>query len=174
MKNINILIYGSSAREHAAALAISQSPLTDTLYTMRDFKIPDAKLFQPKGKNLKAIAQEAAGLGINLVIILDEKILCSGAADIFNKAGIAPIGVNKQFSQLEKSKLFCKKFMDEYGINNVPDAELENYAKNILAQEKEGRRVLEQVEDTKTIAAVKNAVTVKNHKISVEKFRELK
>ena len=61
-----------------------------------------------------------------------------------------------------------------YGINNVPDAELENYAKNILAQEKEGRRVLEQVEDTKTIAAVKNAVTVKNHKISVEKFRELK
>ena len=61
-----------------------------------------------------------------------------------------------------------------YGINNVPDAELENYAQNILAQEKEGRRVLEQVEDTKTIAAVKNAVTVKNHKISVEKFRELK
>lgn len=61
-----------------------------------------------------------------------------------------------------------------YGINNVPDAELENYAKNILSQEKEGRRVLEQVEDTKTIAAVKGAVTVKNHKISVEKFRELK
>ena len=121
MKNINILIYCSSAREHAAALAISQSPLTDALYTMRDFKIPDAKLFQPKGKNLKAIAQEAAGLGINLVIILDEKILCSGAADIFNKAGIAPIGVNKQFSQLEKSKLFCKKFMDKYGINNVPN-----------------------------------------------------
>ena len=61
-----------------------------------------------------------------------------------------------------------------YGINNVPDAELENYAKNILAQEKDGRRVLEQVEDTKTMSAVKEAVNVVNHKISVEQFRELK
>ena len=61
-----------------------------------------------------------------------------------------------------------------YGIINVPDAELENYAKNILAQEKDGRRVLEQVEDTKTVSAVKEAVNVVNHKISVEQFRELK
>lgn len=61
-----------------------------------------------------------------------------------------------------------------YGINNVPDAELENYARNILAQEKEGRRVLEQVEDSKTISAVKDVVTLDRKKISVEEFRELK
>lgn len=61
-----------------------------------------------------------------------------------------------------------------YGINNVPDDQLENYARNILSQEKDGRRVLEQVEDRKTIDAVRNAVTVKTKKISVEKFRELK
>ena len=61
-----------------------------------------------------------------------------------------------------------------YGINNVPDDQLENYARNILSQEKDGRRVLEQVEDRKTIDAVRNAVSVKTKKISVEKFRELK
>ena len=61
-----------------------------------------------------------------------------------------------------------------YGINNVPDDQLESYARTILSQEKDGRRVLEQVEDTKTLAAVKEAVTVNTKKISVEKFRELK
>lgn len=61
-----------------------------------------------------------------------------------------------------------------YGINNVPDDQLESYAKTILSQEKDGRRVLEQVEDSKTVAAVKDAVTVKPESISVEKFRELK
>lgn len=61
-----------------------------------------------------------------------------------------------------------------YGINNVPDDQLESYAKTILSQEKDGRRVLEQVEDSKTVAAVKEVVTVKPESISVEKFRELK
>lgn len=61
-----------------------------------------------------------------------------------------------------------------YGIGNVPDDQLESYARTILSQEKESRRVLEQVEDSKTLAAVKGAVTVKEKKISVEKFRELK
>lgn len=61
-----------------------------------------------------------------------------------------------------------------YGMNNVPDAQLESFAKNILAQENESRRVYEQVEDQKTIAAVRSQITLKNKKISVEKFRELK
>lgn len=61
-----------------------------------------------------------------------------------------------------------------YGMNNVPEEHLESYAKNILAQEKEGRRVYEQVEDQKTVAAVREVITLKKKKISVEKFRELK
>ena len=61
-----------------------------------------------------------------------------------------------------------------YGINNVPDDQLESYAKTILSQEKEGRRVLEQVEDTKTIDAVREAVTLKTSTLTVEQFRELK
>lgn len=61
-----------------------------------------------------------------------------------------------------------------YGINNVPDEQLESYAKSILAQEKESRRVHEQVEDQKTVDAVRKVISLKNKKISVEKFRELK
>ena len=75
---------------------------------------------------------------------------------------------------LASAKAFAAYQFAMYGINNVPDDQLESYARTILSQEKDGRRVIDQVEDTKTIAAVKNAVTVKDKKISVEKFRELK
>ena len=61
-----------------------------------------------------------------------------------------------------------------YGMNNVPDEQLESFAKNILSQEEQGRRILDQVENEKTFAAVREVVTLKKKKISVEKFRELK
>ena len=75
---------------------------------------------------------------------------------------------------MASAKAFAAYQFAMYGINNVPDDQLESYARTILSQEKDGRRVLEQVEDTKTLAAVKEAVTVNTKKISVEKFRELK
>ena len=59
-------------------------------------------------------------------------------------------------------------------MSNVPEEQLEAFAKNILSQEKEGRRVYEQVEEQKVLNAARAQVTLKNKKISVEKFRELK
>ena len=55
----------------------------------------------------------------------------------------------------------------------VPDEQLESFAKNILSQEEQGRRILDQVENEKTIAAVRDLVTLKKKKISVDKFRDL-
>lgn len=75
---------------------------------------------------------------------------------------------------LASAKAFAAYQFAMYGIGNVPEDQLESYAKSILSQEKEGRRVLEQVEDQKTIAAVKEVISLKKKKISVEKFRELK
>ena len=74
---------------------------------------------------------------------------------------------------MASAKAFAAYQFAMYGIANVPDEQLESYAKTILSQEKEGRRVIEQVEDTKTLAAVKNAVSLDEKKGSVEKFREL-
>ena len=61
-----------------------------------------------------------------------------------------------------------------YGMSNVPEEQLEAFARNILSQEKEGRRVYEQVEEQKVLNAARAHVTLKTKKISVEKFRELK
>ena len=75
---------------------------------------------------------------------------------------------------LASAKGFAAYQFAMYGMNNVPDEQLESFAKNILFQEDQGRRILDQVENEKTFAAVREVVTLKKKKISVEKFRELK
>ena len=75
---------------------------------------------------------------------------------------------------LASAKGFAAYQFAMYGMNNVPDEQLESFAKNILSQEDQGRRILDQVENEKTFAAVREVVTLKKKKISVEKFRELK
>ena len=75
---------------------------------------------------------------------------------------------------LASAKAFAAYQFAMYGIGNVPDDQLDAYAKSILSQEKEGRRVLEQVEDQKTLDAVRGAVTLDARTVSVEEFRDLK
>ena len=75
---------------------------------------------------------------------------------------------------LASAKGFAAYQFAMYGMNNVPEEQLESFAKNILAQEDQGRRILDKVEDDKTFDAVREVVTLKKKKISVEKFRELK
>ena len=75
---------------------------------------------------------------------------------------------------LASAKGFAAYQFAMYGMNNVPEEQLEAFAKNILSQEDQGRRILDKVEDDKTFDAVREVVTLKKKKISVEKFRELK
>ncbi len=75
---------------------------------------------------------------------------------------------------LASAKGFAAYQFAMYGMNNVPEEQLEAFAKNILSQEEQGRRILDQVENDKTFDAVREVVTLKKKKISVEKFRELK
>ena len=88
--------------------------------------------------------------------------------------------MNKYNVQVEEADLlasakgFAAYQFAMYGMNNVPEEQLESFAKNILSQEEQGRRILDQVENEKTFAAVREVVTLKKKKISVEKFRELK
>ena len=75
---------------------------------------------------------------------------------------------------LASAKGFAAYQFAMYGLNNVPEEQLEAYAKSILEQEKESRRIEDQVENQKTVDAVRQVVTLKNETVSVEKFRELK
>ena len=74
---------------------------------------------------------------------------------------------------LASAKGFAAYQFAMYGMNNFPEEQLEAFAKNILSQEEQGRRILDQVENEKTFAGVSEVVSLKKKKISVEKFREL-
>ncbi len=60
-----------------------------------------------------------------------------------------------------------------YGMGNVPDSILKDSANRVLQDENTSRRIIENVEATKVVEAAKAAVSLKNEKVSVDKFREL-
>lgn len=60
-----------------------------------------------------------------------------------------------------------------YGMGNVPEAILKDSVARVLQDENTSRRIVENVEATKVIEAVKGAVTLKEEKVSVEDFRTL-
>ena len=89
---------------------------------------------------------------------------------LMNKYGVKV----EEADLLASAKGFAAYQFAMYGMNNVPEEQLEAFAKNILAQEDQGRRILDKVEDDKTFDAVREVVSLKKKKISVDKFRELK
>lgn len=60
-----------------------------------------------------------------------------------------------------------------YGMPNVPEQMLKEGAKNVLADERQARQIEESVEDQKVFAAIKEVVTLKDKKISYDKFQAL-
>lgn len=60
-----------------------------------------------------------------------------------------------------------------YGMGNVPEAILKDSVARVLQDENTSRRIVENVEATKVIEAVKGAVTLQAEKVSVEDFRTL-
>ena len=61
-----------------------------------------------------------------------------------------------------------------YGMAGVPDNLIKSSAENLLQDQNQFRRLEEQCEDNKTIARVREEVTLQTKKISQDKFRELK
>lgn len=89
--------------------------------------------------------------------------------------------LTKQFKiKIENSDLheeavnFAKYQYAMYGIANAPEDVLDSFAKNILQDQSNLQRLVENVQARKVIAAVKEKVTIKAKKISADKFRELK
>ena len=61
-----------------------------------------------------------------------------------------------------------------YGMGNVPEDIIKESVSNVLADRKQIDRLVEQVEDSKVFGKLKEEITVKEKKISSDKFRELK
>ena len=60
-----------------------------------------------------------------------------------------------------------------YGLPQVPDEMLMDAVGNIMKDRRQLERLSEQVEDNKVLGKIKETITLKDKKISSEKFREL-
>ncbi|MCR5352109.1 MAG: trigger factor family protein [Bacteroidales bacterium] len=73
----------------------------------------------------------------------------------------------------EQAEAFARYQYAMYGIGNVPDEMVKEMAVNMLQDQKQVERLVEQVEDRKVLDKIKETITLKATKISAAKFREL-
>lgn len=115
---MKIVLIGSGGREHALAVKISESQMTDEL-----FIIPGNPGTKKIGKNVlinpddhHSITEFCVEQKIDLVVIGPEKPLTDGLADKLRKKGIKVFGPSKQAARIEGEKSFAKSLMKEYKI----------------------------------------------------------
>ena len=80
--------------------------------------------------------------------------------------------VSKEAVMAEARKMASYQF-SMYGMNDVPADVLENYAQKVLADEQQGRRIVEKVQDDLVLDHIRKTATIEKKKISLEKMREL-
>ena len=74
---------------------------------------------------------------------------------------------------LEAAKGMALNQYMQYGISNVPEDYLENYAKEMMSKPEESRKFYEQKGEEKLISFIKSTVKLDEKEISSEKFRKL-
>lgn len=80
--------------------------------------------------------------------------------------------ITKEAIEEQAIKLASYQFA-MYGMNNVPEEHLKNYAQSILQNEKESRRVYEKVEQDMVINYVRSTVTLEETTIDSDKLHEM-
>ncbi|BBM88792.1 phosphoribosylamine--glycine ligase [Spirochaetota bacterium] len=116
---INVAIIGGGGREHALAYLVGRSKQAGEIYVIpgnggsaQSFKNINISLHPPY-EELIAFLQRAK---IDLVIVGPEQYLCAGLVDAVEAMGIHAFGPNKEAAQLECSKVFAKRVMNEAGV----------------------------------------------------------
>ncbi|MCR5326029.1 MAG: trigger factor family protein [Bacteroidales bacterium] len=73
----------------------------------------------------------------------------------------------------EAAKAYVTYQYAMYGIGNVPEDMITEAVANMMKDRRQLERLSEQVEDNKVLSRIKEIITIKDKKISSEKFREL-
>ena len=118
---LNILIIGAGGREHALAWKFAQDARVGQIFVapgnagtaamQRVRNIPLTRV-----ADLLAFAQKE---NVGLTFVGAEALLVEGIVDVFQAAGLAIFGPNRQAAQLEGSKRFAKDFMQKYGVKTA-------------------------------------------------------
>jgi trigger factor len=73
----------------------------------------------------------------------------------------------------EFAKQLARAQYNQYGMYDIPDEQLESFAKMILEKKEEAERIHQKLYEDKVIAVVKDKVTLKEKEVSQEEFNEM-
>ena len=118
---MKVLVIGGGGREHALVWKINQSPRVSKIYCAPGSAgIGElAELVAIKPEQIEQLADFATTEKIDLTVVGPELPLTLGITDLFESRNLRIFGPNKAAAQLEGSKAFAKKILDE---NNIPTA----------------------------------------------------
>jgi phosphoribosylamine---glycine ligase len=115
---VKLLVIGGGAREHALCRALSLDPDVTSLHCAPGnagiAEIAELHAIDPLDGD--AVAELAARLGVQLVVIGPEAPLVAGVADAVRARGIPCFGPSREAAQLEGSKAFAKDVMAAAGV----------------------------------------------------------
>jgi phosphoribosylamine---glycine ligase len=112
---MKVLVVGGGGREHAVIRALSRSPGEPELFCAPGNAgiAEDAEIVRVGGEDVDGLVGAAREAGIDLVIVGPEAPLVAGLVDALEDAGIAAFGPRGAAAQIEGSKLFAKRLMQE-------------------------------------------------------------
>ncbi len=115
---MKILVIGGGGREHAIVWKLAQSASVEKVFCApgNGGIAKEAECVPLDVKDVKAAADLAARLGADLTIVGPEAPLVLGIADEFERRGLKLLGPGETAAQLEGSKVFSKRFMQEHQI----------------------------------------------------------
>jgi phosphoribosylamine---glycine ligase len=124
---MKVLVIGGGGREHALVWKISQSPRVSKIYCAPGSAGIGqlAELVAIRPEQIEQLADFATTEKIDLTVVGPELPLTLGITDVFESRGLRIFGPNKAAAQLEGSKAFAKKILDE---NNIATAAFGTFA----------------------------------------------
>jgi phosphoribosylamine--glycine ligase len=116
---LKILVVGGGGREHAIVRALGRSAhAPDLLCAPGNAGIAaDAECLPAvAADDVEAIVAAAKDRAVDLVVVGPEVALVAGVVDALEDAGVPAFGPSSAAAELEGSKAFAKKLMDEAGV----------------------------------------------------------